>query len=151
MSRRYIVFAVRLMGLLSTLHVYYLPLMSLNSHRSYMLAMFLLKFDNLCRDHEGVLNARYMAIKLKIVDLHILYVRIVDRRVILPRNSLRALILLIVFTVVETMVQIPLTVQLILSKKRRLRMLLRRKLVCVLLEEGWDLGVSERVFRMPRF
>src|SRR5215469_8587729 len=118
MSRRYIIFAVRLMGLLLTLHIYYLPLMPLNSHRKYMLAIFPLKFDNLCRDHVGVLNARYMAIKPKIVDLHFLYVRIVDRRGILPRNPLRALIPLIVFTVVETMVQIPLTVQLILSKKR---------------------------------
>src|SRR5215469_121250 len=117
MSRRYIVFAVRLMGLLSTLHVYYLPLMSLNSHRRYMLAMFPLKFDNLCRDHVGVLNARFMSIKLKIVDLHFLYARIVDRRAILPLNPLCALILPIVFTVVETIVQIHLTVQLILSKK----------------------------------
>src|SRR5215469_4260834 len=118
MSRRYIVFAVRLMGLLLILHVYYLPSMSLNSHRRYVLAMFPLKFDNLCRDHVGVLNARYIAIKLKIVDLHFLYARIVDRRAILPRNPLRVLIPPIFFTVVETMVQIYLTVQLILSKKR---------------------------------
>src|SRR5215469_13804234 len=93
MSRRYIIFAVMLMGLLLILHVYYLPSMSLNSHRRYMLAMFPLKFDNLCRVHVGVLNSRSMAIKLKIVDLYFRDARIVDRRVILSRNPLRALII----------------------------------------------------------
>ena len=51
-----------------------------------------LTFDNLFRDQVGVLNARSMAIKLKIVDLHFMYERIVDKRVILPLNPLRALI-----------------------------------------------------------
>src|SRR5215469_7417421 len=118
MSRRCIVFTVRLMGLLLILHVYYLPLMFLNFHRRFMLVTFPLMFDNLFRDHVGVLNARSMAIKLKIVDLHLLYARIVEKRVILPLNPLRALILPIVFTVMETMVQIHLTVQLISLKKR---------------------------------
>src|SRR5215469_7499811 len=118
MSQRCIVFAVRLMELLLILHVYCLPSMSLNSHRRYMLVTFPLTFDNLCRNHVGVLNARSMAIKPKIVDLHFMYARIVNKRVILPLNPLRALIHPIVFTVVETMVQIHLTVQLILSKKR---------------------------------
>ena len=81
-------FEIRFMGLLLILHVYYLPLMSLNSHRRYMLVMLTSKFDNLCRDHVGVLNGRSMAIKLKIVDLHFLYARIVDRSVILPLNPL---------------------------------------------------------------
>src|SRR5215469_12989861 len=118
MSRRCIVFAIRLMGLLLILHIYYLPSMSLNSHWRFMLVTFPLTFDNLFRDHVGVLNAWSMAIKLKIVDLHFMYARIVDKMVIQPLNPLRALIPSIVFTVVETMVQIHLTVQLILSKKR---------------------------------
>src|SRR5215469_8865852 len=119
MSRRCIVFAIRLMGLLLILHVYYLPSMFLNSHRRFMLVTFPLTFVNLCRDHAGVLNARSMAIKLKIVDLHFLYARMVDRRVILPLNPLRALIPLIILIVVDgDNDQIHLTVQLILSKKR---------------------------------
>ena len=83
-----------------------------------MLVTFPLTFDNLYRDHVGVLNASSMAIKLKIIDLQFLCARTVDRRVILPLNPLRSLMPYIVFTVVETMVQIPFTVQLILSKKR---------------------------------
>src|SRR5215469_8557716 len=92
MSRRCIVFVIRLMGLLLIFHVYYLPSMSLNSHQIYMLVTFPLTFDNLFRDHVGVLNDRSMAIKLKIVDLHFMYARIADKRVILPLNPLRALI-----------------------------------------------------------
>src|SRR5215469_6155241 len=92
MSRRCIIFAIRLMGLLFILHVYYLPSMSLNSHRRFMLVTFPLTFNNLLRDHVGVLNARSMPIKLKIVDLHFLYERNEGRRVILPLNPLRALI-----------------------------------------------------------
>src|SRR5215469_8924726 len=84
MSRRCIVFAIRLMGLLLIFHVYYLPSMLLNSHRRFMLVTFPLMFDNLCRDHVNVLNASSMAIKLKIVDLHFLYARIVEKRIILP-------------------------------------------------------------------
>src|SRR5215469_9187815 len=91
MSQRCIVFAIRLMGLLLILHVYYLPSMSFSSHQRFMLVTFPLTFDNLCRDHVGVLNARSMAVKLKIVDLHFLYVRIVERRVILLLNPLGAL------------------------------------------------------------
>src|SRR5215469_16115392 len=98
MSRRCIVFSKRLMGLLLILHVYYLPWMSLNSHRRFMLVTFPLMFDNLCRDHVGVLNAMSMAIKLKIVNLHFLYARIVEKRVILLLNPLRAQIPPIVFT-----------------------------------------------------
>ena len=127
MLRRCIVSAIRLMGLLLILHVSYLPSMSLNSYRIYTLVMFLSAFGNLYRDHVGVLNARSMVIKIKIVDLHFLYARIVDKRVILPLNPLRALMPPIVFTVVETIVQINLTVQLILSKKKGLQLLLRRK------------------------
>ena len=51
-----------------------------------------LTFDNLFRDHVGVLNARSMVIKLKIVDLHFMYARIVEIRVILLLNPLCALI-----------------------------------------------------------
>src|SRR5215469_10836630 len=54
MLRRYIVFAVRLMGLLLILHVYYLPSMSLNFHWRFMLVTLTLTFDNLFRDHVGV-------------------------------------------------------------------------------------------------
>src|SRR5215469_14326426 len=106
------------MGLLLILHVYYLPSMSLNFHRRFLLVTFPLKFDNLFRDHVDVLNARSMATKLKIVDLHFLYARIVEKKVILPLNPLCALIPPIVFTVMETLVQIHLTVQLISLKKR---------------------------------
>ena len=118
MSRRCIVSAEKLIRLLLILHVYYLPSMSLKFHRRFMLVTFPLTFDNLCRDHVGVLNAKSMAIKLKIVDLQFLYAQIVDRKVTQPLNPPRALMPPIVFTVVETMVQIHLTVQLTLSKKR---------------------------------
>ena len=63
-------FRSKVNGTLLIPHVYCLPSMPLNSHPRYMMVTFPLTFDNLCRDHVGVLNARSMTMKLKIVDLH---------------------------------------------------------------------------------
>ena len=82
-----------------------------------MLVIFPSTFNNLCRDHVGILNARSMAIKLKIVNLHLMYTRTVEKGHSTYKST-QFINTPNVFTVMETMVQIHLTVQLILSKKK---------------------------------